>query len=61
VGVFRLTHDGLEMIRRMPGVDLERDVMAHAEARLNIPKDIPVVDASVVTGEKFRLTWPDGA
>jgi hypothetical protein len=34
--------------------------MANTGARLIIPDDLPVVDASVVTGENFRLVWPDG-
>ncbi len=58
VGVFQLTTEGLRMIRRMPGVDVERDVKAHAGACLIIPADVPEVDASVVTGEDFRLRWP---
>jgi propionate CoA-transferase len=59
VGVFRLTPGGLEMMRRMPGVDIQRDVVAHAGARINIPDHVPVVERSIVTGEGFRLDWPD--
>ncbi len=60
VGVFQLTPEGLTMVRRMPGIDLERDVLAHSGARLIVPGDVPVVDPSVVTGDGFRLEWPSG-
>lgn len=58
VGIFQLTAEGLQMIRRMPGVDVERDVKAHAGARVIVPAEVPEADASVVTGEGFRLRWP---
>ena len=59
VGVFRLTSRGLEMICKMPGVDIERDILANSNARLVIPVDVPSVDKAVVTGEGFRLHWPE--
>jgi propionate CoA-transferase len=59
VGVFRLTGRGLEMILIMPGVDLERDVLANSGASLVIPDELPVADRSIVTGEDFELAWPD--
>lgn len=59
VGVFKLTEQGLRMIMIMPGVDLERDVVAHSGASLVIPDDLPVADRSIVTGEGFELRWPD--
>ncbi len=61
VGVFQLAPEGLTMIRRMPGIDIERDVLARSGARLIIPDGVPVVDSSVVTGDGFRLEWPAGA
>jgi propionate CoA-transferase len=60
VGVFHLTPEGLTMIRRMPGIDVESDVLAHSGARLIVPDDVPVVDPSVITGKDFRLEWPTG-
>lgn len=58
VGVFQLAPEGLVMIWRMPGVDVERDVLGHSGARLVVPENVPVVDTSVVTGAGFRLEWP---
>jgi len=37
---------------------VERDVKAHAGARVIVPAEVPEADASVVTGEGFRLRWP---
>jgi propionate CoA-transferase len=59
VGIFRLTKKGLEMMLVMPGVDLERDVLAYSGAGLVIPDDLPVADPSIVSGEDFELRWPD--
>jgi len=58
VGVFQLAPEGLVMTWRMPGVDVERDVLGHSGARLVVPENVPVVDTSVVTGAGFRLQWP---
>lgn len=59
VGVFRLTADGLLLEQVMPGVSLERDIMAHSAARILLPSTPPVVvDAAVVTGRGFELQWP---
>lgn len=34
VGVFTLTDKGLELLELMPGIDLERDVLAHTSAKI---------------------------
>lgn len=61
VGVFDLTPDGLRLAMLMPGIDIERDILANTTAKLIIPEgDIPLVDESVVTGQGFRLTWAEG-
>jgi propionate CoA-transferase len=59
VGIFRLTPGGLEMICKMPGVEIGRDILANTSARLVIPADVPSVDKTIVTGEGFRLDWPE--
>jgi propionate CoA-transferase len=57
VGVMRLREHGLELIWRMPGVDVERDIIAHSNARIAIADDLREADASVVTGRGFELDW----
>ncbi len=55
VGVFRLTARGLELQAVMPGVDVEKDILGVAKAKILLPETakIPQVDASVVTGRGF--------
>ena len=59
VGAFRLTGRGLELFQIAPGVDVERDVLAHSEARIFLPEDgtIAALDRAVMTGRDFRLRW----
>jgi propionate CoA-transferase len=58
VGVFRLTARGLELDRVVPGVDIRRDIVDGSPARIVVPEgDVPVVDASVLTGEGFTVAW----
>jgi propionate CoA-transferase len=49
--VFRLTSDGLELEEIAPGVDLERDVLAHMGFR-PIMRDVRMMD-----GGLFRPVW----
>jgi len=58
LGAFRLTPDGLVLDRVMPGVDVERDIVAFAPAKILVPDEVPVVPSDIVTGEGFRLSWP---
>jgi len=59
VGVFRLTERGLLLVEVMPGVDVQRDILAVAGAPIVLPPgDVPRVDPAVVTGQGFRLAWP---
>jgi propionate CoA-transferase len=54
VGVFRLTSEGLEIESLMPGVDLERDILAAVDVAIRIPPDGPArAPAAVVTGRDF--------
>ncbi|HOZ47981.1 MAG TPA: CoA-transferase [Candidatus Hydrogenedentes bacterium] len=57
VGVFRLTEGGMELMKVMPGIDIQKDILDVASMRVVLPEsgEVPVVDASVVTGEGFRL------
>ncbi len=57
VGAFQLTARGMELIRVMPGVDIERDILKGSPMKVVLPSSgqVPVVDTSIVTGEGFRL------
>ncbi len=60
VGVFQLTRNGLELRWVAPGVDIERDIVAVSKAKIFVPKNVETVDASVLTGKGFRLSWKLG-
>jgi propionate CoA-transferase len=49
--VFRLTREGLELTELAPGVDLERDVLAHMDFR-PLMRDVRTMDAAL-----FRAEW----
>lgn len=48
-----------------PGIDIERDILARAGARIVLPEGgaaaVPLVPAPIVTGAGFRLAWDLGA
>ncbi len=61
VGCFRLTEQGLLLIETVPGVDIERDILAASRARIHLPAEpVPVAPPAILTGEGFRLQWPTG-
>jgi hypothetical protein len=45
----------------MPGVDIQKDILAVSPMRIVLPPSgaVPVADASVVTGTGFRLAFPE--
>lgn len=57
VGVFRLTERGLELVRVMPGIDLQQDILAATTAKILLPEsgEIPRVEESILTGKGFAL------
>ena len=59
VGAFRLTPRGMELIVVVPGVDVQRDILDVSPMRIVLPEGepIPMVDASIMTGEGFSLVW----
>lgn len=57
LAVLELTDRGLVLREVMPGVDVERDLLANAGAGIVVPPEIPTVPAPVVTGRDFHLQW----
>lgn len=59
LGVLELTDVGLTLRAVMPGIDIERDLLANSFARIIVPDDpVPhTVPASIVTGNDFELNW----
>jgi propionate CoA-transferase len=55
VGIFQLTAAGVELIRVMPGVDIEKDIVKFSGAKIIAKKDVPLVSNDLVTGEGFSL------
>lgn len=57
VGAFKLTENGLELIRVVPGVDIQKDILEPSKNRILVPESghVPVADNSVMTGENFTL------
>ena len=57
VGAFKLTRRGLELIRAVPGIDIRKDILEPTRNKVVLPEfgNVPVVDASVMTGREFRL------
>jgi len=65
VGAFQLTKEGIELIAIMPGIDLKKDILDVATAKILLPQSksflsrIPVIDQSIITGEGFKLHLKD--
>jgi len=61
VGLFRLTDKGMMLLEVMPGIDIRRDILESCPMKIVLPDDsqVPVVPRDIVTGEGFRLRWPE--
>jgi len=53
--VFRVGRDGLELIEIAPGLDAERDVIAHMGFRPRIARDLHVMDLRIFAAGKMDL------
>jgi propionate CoA-transferase len=53
--VFQRGPDGLELIEIAPGIDLERDVLAHMQFRPSISPDLTLMDARLFRPEPMSL------
>jgi propionate CoA-transferase len=61
-GLFQLTERGMELVRVMPGIDVERDIVATTKMKIVLPEQdsVPVVEEPIVTGKGYRLRMGDG-
>ena len=59
LAVLELTEQGLTLRAVMPGIDIERDLLANATARIHVPDDPApeTLPASIVTGKGFQTAW----
>jgi propionate CoA-transferase len=57
VGAFQLTARGLELIRVVPGINIQKDILDFAPMKIVLPEsgNVPVVDFSVMTGKGYKL------
>ena len=53
--VLRLAKRGLELVEIAPGVDLERDVLAHMQFRPIVPEQIPTMDPKIFMDQLMDL------
>ncbi len=61
LAVLELADAGLTLRAVMPGIDIERDLLANSRARIVVPDDLAALTlpASIVTGKGFRLDWTE--
>jgi len=57
VGIFKLTEAGIELFKVMPGVDIEKDIIANSDAKIIVPDTVEVVSPEIATGEGYMLKW----
>ena len=53
--VFRLTKKGLELVEIAPGVDLDRDILAHMHFKPVVSKQLKLMDARIFESGPMRL------
>jgi len=62
VGTFQLTEQGLMLIEVMPGIDVQKDILAGSRAKILLPPsgEVPVAHRACVTGQGYRLAFGQG-
>ena len=62
VGLFQLTPRGMALVGIMPGIDLERDILACTTMKVVLPEagTVPILPLAILTGKGFRLTLGQG-
>jgi propionate CoA-transferase len=53
--IFKLTHDGLELIEVAPGVDVDKDIIQHMEFEPKISPKLSEMDKSIFSEGKMNL------
>ena len=54
-GVFKLTHEGVMLIEIAPGVNLDKDILAHMEFKPLVSKDLKTMDERIFREEKMGI------
>jgi len=62
VGVFHLTPRGMELMCVMPGIDIEKDIIANTPMKVVMPENgkVEVIDKSIINGKGYKLTLNGG-
>ena len=55
LGVFRLTEKGLLLTEVMPGIDIQKDIIQNAKAKIHVADQVETIKSEFVTGENFNL------
>ena len=59
--VFELTGDGIVLTELAPGLDLDRDVLAHMDFKPLVSSELKEIDPRVYRDEPMKLTLPETA
>lgn len=58
VGVFQLSSRGMELVEVMPGIEVQKDIIASCNMKIVLPEGgVKVIDKTIVTGKGFKLKW----
>ncbi|MFP4502656.1 MAG: CoA-transferase [Candidatus Hydrogenedentota bacterium] len=58
VGAFKLTERGVELVRVMPGIDIQKDIIEPCSMTIVLPEDghVPEVDPRTISGKDYKLS-----